>query len=569
MMDEIRRRILIKRFLVLPLLIVFLTIVLLVFGCSRFTASSNYRISCLDEGWSIFRDNTVLTEISLSEYRIGSSKRGERISISNTITVPEHTTIMFRSKHEAVDMFIDGRKVYSYGRDYLDNGSFIPKRYNIINLSPYAATHKILITYTLGEDDSVKKISPIFFGKRTDLIRAFFSYKRISMFIGSFLVIYSCVLFSLWIYLFLNKSNALQIYNGAFFSMLLGCYIFSKNDILWFIGNHEMLFSIMEYLSLYLIPLGLVVLLHSIRPQVAPEKQKIIIMVNVLIPVFTLVMHFCGILHLNRFVYLVGIVAITETVILFPPLVKDVGKQFKQNLEIDYYVGLDAEYYLILGFVIMVVLGVLEMIVSPIFKISNNLTDTRLFPTVDSLELGMLIFMLCDFIYYFMNGINHMSADMIKKQLEGLAYTDALTGLMNRAACASLLTTKEKEYGLVSLDLDKLKYVNDTLGHAEGDRMIKTFATFLKNSFNSAEIVARTGGDEFVAVFFDASIEDIEECVTKLNSKMELFNKKNDAFILSASIGYAFSNEVEGNRVEDVFYLADQRMYKMKEAHHG
>ncbi len=569
MMDDIRRRILIKRFLVLPMLILMLLIILLVFGSSWFTASSNYRISCLDEGWSIFRGGKVITNASLSDYKVGSSKAGERITISNTLNVPEHTTLMFRSKHEAVDMYVDGRRVYSHGRDYLEEGRFIPKRYNLINLNPKAATHNIMITYTMGEDDSVRKISPIFYGRRSDLIRAFFSYHRISMFIGSFLVIYSCLLCSLWIFMSLNRRDAAQIYYGAFFSMLLGCYILSKNDILWFIGNHEMLFSLMEYICVCLMPLAFTILFHSINHNELLKFQKSILKINIVLPIIIFIMHFSGIIHINRFREIVGIISFAEIILILPSLVGALKKQFKQNLETDYYAGLDADYYLIFGFFSLVISTLIEMIMVLSFNVNSDFTDKKLFPTVDSLEFGMLIFMACHFVYYLMNGINHMSADMIKAQLEGLAFTDTLTGLMNRAACAEYFATVGEEYALVSLDLDRLKQVNDTLGHSEGDRMIKTFAQLLKKTFSGAAILARNGGDEFVAVFENSSPEEIEKCIDNLNEEMKIFNEKKDTFTLSASAGYAFASEVEGKKVHDVFYLADQRMYKVKEAHHG
>lgn len=367
----------------------------------------------------------------------------------------------------------------------------------------------------------------------------------------------------------LNRRNAAQIFYGAFFSMLLGCYIFSKNDILWFIGNHEMLFSLMEYSSVCLMPLAFSILLYSIHSNDFSQTQKVVLVINIALPVVIFLMHFLGINHISRFRNIVGVIALVEIIVLLPALVDSIKRQHKQNLEIDYYAGADADYYLIFGFFILVLSTVVEMILSLVIYLSDNIADTRMFQTLDALEFGMLVFMLCHFIYYLINGINHMSADLIKAQLEGLAFTDSLTGLMNRAAYADYCATADGEYGLVSLDLDRLKQVNDTLGHTEGDRMLKTFANLLKKTFDEATILARTGGDEFVAVFNNVDSEVIEKCLSNLREEMKAFNDKNETFTLSASAGYAFSHEVESKKIHDVFYLADQRMYEMKEAHHG
>ena len=93
MMDR-RRQILIKRFLILPMLMLFMTIVMLAFGGSWITSSANSSISRIDNGWSIFREGKSIYNISLSEYNIGKCKRGDRISLSQTIYIPAKSTLI-------------------------------------------------------------------------------------------------------------------------------------------------------------------------------------------------------------------------------------------------------------------------------------------------------------------------------------------------------------------------------------------------------------------------------------------------------------------------------------------
>ena len=157
----------------------------------------------------------------------------------------------------------------------------------------------------------------------------------------------------------------------------------------------------------------------------------------------------------------------------------------------------------------------------------------------------------------------------MKEHLEGLAYTDALTGLMNRGKCMQYLASVLGPYAIVSLDLDKLKYVNDNLGHIEGDKMIKAFAELLVKAFDSASVVARTGGDEFLVAIESPSATVCDESIRRLERLINDFNNAgNEQFTLSASAGYAYSYEDPEGKFENVFYLADTRMYKMKEQHH-
>ncbi len=569
-MDDIRN-LQQKKILILPMLTAFVTIFLLAISGSMLTTSSESDISPLEKGWSISRDNSVMKNVVLSEYHIGRSKRGDVITISNKIKVgSDCTTLMFKSKLSAIEVLIDNELMYSFGQDFFEKRMFIPKLFNFVTLNLSPGVHDITIKYTIGDDFAIRQLSPVFYGQKRDLIRAFFSFNRTTIFIGGFLIIYSCLLFSLWIYLLLTHRSALQVYISADFAMLLGCYIYSSNDILCIFGGlHQEFFSMLEYISFYLFPLAFSMLFYSLHSDVEEKKQKIIIVLNIVFPIIILILHFSGVVHLYFFRDFVGTVDVVEILILLPILIKCLKKQSDSQEDVDYIVGVDAEIYLMIGFTILVGSALLEILLRVIWGTNEDFTHVTLFTSINLFELGMLFFMVCHFIYYFINSINHMSAQRMKAQLEGLAYTDALTGLMNRAACSQEFANLQGDYAIVSLDLDNLKSVNDTFGHAVGDDMIKAFAKAFENSFSDAELRARTGGDEFIALFKNKKADAIEMCIKKFMDEMNHFNEGDSKFKLSASVGYAFSNEVESRKYADVFYLADQRMYRMKEAHHG
>ena len=107
------------------MLMIFMTVVVLAFGGKWFTSSSNFSISRIDDGWSVFRGGITSNDVTLSKYNIGKSKRGERISISKTFFIPEHNTLMFRSNLQAVELLVDGKIKYSYGLDELEKGNSI------------------------------------------------------------------------------------------------------------------------------------------------------------------------------------------------------------------------------------------------------------------------------------------------------------------------------------------------------------------------------------------------------------------------------------------------------------
>ncbi|MFN3487442.1 MAG: diguanylate cyclase domain-containing protein, partial [Planctomycetota bacterium] len=88
-----------------------------------------------------------------------------------------------------------------------------------------------------------------------------------------------------------------------------------------------------------------------------------------------------------------------------------------------------------------------------------------------------------------------------------LAHFDALTGLVNRSfwteQAETVLSTARRsgqEVGIIFLDLDRFKHVNDSLGHAQGDRLLQTVATRLQACLRSRDVLGRFGGDEFIAL---------------------------------------------------------------------
>ncbi len=559
-----------KRWVILPILMTFVAIVLLAFGSNLLITPVSSSFGQLSNGWSIRRGDEVYSNVTLSEFRLENAKKGEVVTIYYTIP-PKYIiapTIMFKSSLSAVEVSIDGEPVYSFGLEYAEKGKFIPKKYNMVTISDETKPHNIEISFTISEDDAFNRFYPVYYGTKRELVKNFFQCHRLPIFVGGFFGIYACLLFSLGIFLTLLDRNEVSIFISSAVSLLLGAYTYAYNDIFCFLSDRNDLFSIIEYVSLFLIPLSISVLLYTTHPNIASLKQRIILGVNVAMPSLFIIIHMSGAIHINRFVSAIQVISIIETLIILPALVAGVKEDQKTKLESDTYTGVDAESYLLLGFVIIIVFAVLEITKYNYIKYTEITENTTTFTSINFLTLGMLFFIMCLFIYYFLHGIEHLNDSRVKEQLEGLAYTDALTGLMNRAKCMQYLAHLKGLYAVISFDLDNLKKVNDAYGHGEGDRMLRSFAELLKKAFNDANLIGRTGGDEFLVVYESADHDHCEKGLQALYQYMEDFNQTSKHFTLSASSGCAYSTEVSNANIDDVFYLADSRMYKMKETHH-
>ncbi len=154
-----------------------------------------------------------------------------------------------------------------------------------------------------------------------------------------------------------------------------------------------------------------------------------------------------------------------------------------------------------------------------------------------------------------------------EKELKHLSLHDSMTGLYNRTHINRILFDgiKDSKTCVFMFDIDKLKYVNDNYGHAEGDKLISSFAEIMKKSFRETDIVARIGGDEFTAILYDAD-EDIVEAIKQRIVDLVRVNNENlkaRHLDLSVSIGYA-RQEKENDTIETLMHRADEQMYADK-----
>ena len=118
---------------------------------------------------------------------------------------------------------------------------------------------------------------------------------------------------------------------------------------------------------------------------------------------------------------------------------------------------------------------------------------------------------------------------------------------------------------LLFIDVDGLKRVNDEQGHAEGDRLLCATADLLRETLRSSDVLARIGGDEFVALLSRDTAMDGAEVLDRLELAAEGRNERQDlGFPLSFSIGIAVFDPVSPVPVERLIELADEEMYQQK-----
>lgn len=159
---------------------------------------------------------------------------------------------------------------------------------------------------------------------------------------------------------------------------------------------------------------------------------------------------------------------------------------------------------------------------------------------------------------------NAAQEDRLRHQAEH----DALTGLLNRGAFDALqqaLSRESRPVGLLIVDVDKFKQVNDGYGHAVGDKVLQKVAGLLAENFQSTGRPARIGGDEFAVILTDVGREEERGILEKIHAINEVLTHPTGEFpVVSLSVGGAFS---EGGFSDSLYKRADSALYEVKE--HG
>lgn len=157
--------------------------------------------------------------------------------------------------------------------------------------------------------------------------------------------------------------------------------------------------------------------------------------------------------------------------------------------------------------------------------------------------------------------------------LQSLANTDGLTGLLNKRYFDRVLTVLEQHcqpFALFYMDLDRFKPVNDTYGHDVGDELLKGVAQRLQGCIRSRDYAFRLGGDEFALLLLGSMTQ--ETCARKMDMICEMiavpYEIDGNAVSVGASCGYALY-PAESIDVQQVCYIADQRMYENKQKNHA
>lgn len=166
-------------------------------------------------------------------------------------------------------------------------------------------------------------------------------------------------------------------------------------------------------------------------------------------------------------------------------------------------------------------------------------------------------------------GIIWLSFCHNRAALEQLALCDSLTGLLNRRAFDQILRREMERarlsgppLGLILIDLDRFKQINDTLGHSAGDEVLRQVSAVLRQAVRPSDTLARYGGEEFVLLVRSAQLDELHIIAERLRQAIQQCAALPAGVWLSASIGVAISEP--GQAAAELLDGCDTALYASK-----
>ena len=154
------------------------------------------------------------------------------------------------------------------------------------------------------------------------------------------------------------------------------------------------------------------------------------------------------------------------------------------------------------------------------------------------------------------------------EQLQEISLFDPLTGIKNRLALRKDYDSYNgHDVTVMMMDIDNFKRINDVCGHAEGDRALKGCAARLSAVFGR-DYTYRYGGDEFLVIFPDESEACFRAKLDTFSDGLPTIEMDGTRATLGFSFGYVHETLTSPERLRELFIIADERMYAMKQSHH-
>ncbi len=463
--------------------------------------------------------------------------------------------IVYRTIHMYLEVFIDGNKVYELKTEEGNPVKTTGFCWNIISLTEDDAGREIIFKVTPAYSES-KPQDTFFYGTYSEIMHKVLSERILRLVIAIIITLSGIVMLLYGLFVVKKGPEAETIMQFAIFATMLGIWCIGETQILDWIFPCNMLLVFIPHLMLMTMPLPFVLFLRCMYHNRESRLWSICCYTNCVIIAVRVILQITGMYDLRETLLLTHIYLVLLAIVVMVITGREIA--------VYKFVG-QVKINSICVFVILIS-TVLELAIYRLGNISTPLGS-----------IGFLFYIIV------MGIVNvRISRKLMEQARESalyrkLAYTDELTGLLNRAAFKEEMEKRlepDKTSGrekilptiVFMFDLNDLKKCNDTYGHDYGDQYIKMAADVLNKIFGQEGKCCRIGGDEFCAMLPYTSMEKINEKLLLLDQEVQKLNDNGFVVTVSIAAGYAiYDEESDGSGLYSTMKRADKMMYEKKQ----
>lgn len=512
----------------------------------------------LDDAWDITINEDSYQNVLLTDFHFPAVGKGDTITMQRTLPSDwglVEGVLRFYVRHDAVRMYVDEELIYEYGYDRLDKNQTLGSGYQFIKFPNEYQGKKLRIQLVMAEDEVFTKFDSVRLYEWENAYRVLITENRLPLFCGSFLLFFGLIVSVITIFALFFSAKYIRLFCISLFAICMGLWSLSYYNVMLIFAIPLYSISLINYLVLYLAPIPLIIYIYEEVKNLKYKSLKafywiyfaaelLSVFVAITLHTFNLV-HLAGMFKYTQIIMLVGLLFFLLVLIM--------------NLKNSRY----ESKLSVVGLLIVIACVAYDMLGYN----AGRYFGKDYFNLRGVTSSGIMIFICILFVSFYIEMTQKMMEQKERDFLIKSAYTDELTQLHNRRYCMEYMNKLREErnfkYTVICFDLNNLKTVNDTYGHAKGDVLIRSAAEVIAETFEDYGVVARMGGDEFVAVIGTADEEKLASLMKEFVQNIDRKNRVIKDLNMSIAYGYASGSQSDSD-IEKVYQAADDRMYEKK-----
>ncbi len=511
-------------------------------------------------GWTVNYNGQVTVDADLYTYRFSSPiRRGDIITMRKRIplSIGDEMILTFDGQMSAFSVKVDGRNIYSYGYNLIRNDKVPGNASHVVLLPTDAAGKTCEVSIEAGIDYAFTTLPMFHLVPAQNETACYTNLHIMSNVIAFFLftmgmmMIIACIVSGI-----MGRRYELAFSVGSL-AFTVGIWAMCTTHVIEMFSRNYVVNTHLGCLMLYVSVIPLLSIMYFIRKPGKGMRQKAFVGASYAsictLLAIVIIMDFAGRMHPAAFLLPLQIASLIAIVLMVAGTTPH--RQTDDGSVKIYFAALAI---LFAG----CIADMIRYYLSSVIRIESRILFTSIIPAVSAVFIMMII------VGYLVRLRHHYLREAELEIADQIAFTDVVTGLRNRTYCNDLFERLEgrstdETFQIVSFDINGVTKVNDTLGRAAGDMLIKDSAAIISRAFAGIGDAIRMGGDEFIVVIENGRYRDVKTSLSRME-KLEAQYEFRRKYEIRLSYGAASSDEKEGLTPEAVYHRATERMYAMK-----